>query len=404
MGKVSPVSIKYTINATAKLDGVVEKPDIIGAIFGQTEGLLGKDLELRELQKSGRIGRIEVNSQTSRGMTTAEIIIPSAMGKSETVIIGAALETIERVGPCTAEIKINQVEDVRISKRKQIVKRAKQLLLDLSKSLPDSQEVITEVTQEVRSGELVAYGKEKLASGPYIDESEELIIVEGRADVINLLKYGIRNAIALNGDNVPDTIRELSKRKITTLFVDGDRGGELIIKKLSGDVDFDYIAKAPRGREVEELTMKELLNCLRGKINRTEEHTVRYSETREYSSQKNNQRYSKSTSRVQSTKEAASSKSNDVNTRTLKQYFEELLGSRGAFILDSELKILGKVPTKELEKTIEQLSDVFAIVIDDDLEYSLAKVARDKGVKQIVAKTSKVKGLRGVKIFTRDSF
>lgn len=412
MGKVSPVSIKYMINATAKLDGVVEKPDIIGAIFGQTEGLLGKDLELRELQKSGRIGRIEVKSNTTKGNTTAEITIPSAMGKSETAIIGAALETIERVGPCTANIRINSVEDVRVSKRKQIVTRAKQLLSDLSRSLPDSQEVITEVTREVRAGELISYGKDKLAAGPYIDESEEIIVVEGRADVVNLLRYGIRNAIALNGDNAPDTIKELSKRKVTILFVDGDRGGELIIKKLSGAVDFDYIAKAPRGREVEELTMKELLGCLRGKVSKTEEHTKEYSEKNSSSSQRSNRKYSKSKPSRTNTKKpkprprekVSDTKVKSSDLDTLKKYLEELLGSRGAFILDEDLNILGKVPVKELEKTVEQLSDVFAIVMDDDLDYNLARAARNKGVKQIVAKTSKVKGLRGIRVFTQDSF
>ena len=55
MGKISQVSSKYIIHANIDIEGVVDRPDVIGAIFGQTEGLLGADLELRELQKSGRI-------------------------------------------------------------------------------------------------------------------------------------------------------------------------------------------------------------------------------------------------------------------------------------------------------------------------------------------------------------
>ncbi|UCD04350.1 MAG: DNA primase [Candidatus Woesearchaeota archaeon] len=407
MGKVSPVSIKYMVNATARLDGVVEKPDIIGAIFGQTEGLLGKDLELRELQKSGRIGRIDVNSETKKGKTTAEVTIPSAMGKSETAIIAAALETIERVGPCSAKIKVNSVEDVRVSKRKFIVNRAKELLSNLSKTLPDSQEVITEVTQDVRASELTEYGKERLAAGPYIDESEEIIIVEGRADVINMLRYGIRNVIALNGDNVPETIKDLSKKKVTTLFVDGDRGGDLIIKKLSGAVDIDYVAKAPKGKEVEELTMKEIYGCLRGKIGKSDTVIEEETEPREeprYEKTYKTRRTPPSRSSKREVEESRSVQITDSDLKTLKQYSEELIGSRGAFILDEELNILGKVPAKELEKTIEQVSEAHAIVVDDEIDYNLARLARNKGVKEIVAKSSRIKSaVKGIKILTSDA-
>lgn len=42
---------KYVVEARFTVEGVVEKPDVIGAIFGQTEGLFGPDLDLRELQK-----------------------------------------------------------------------------------------------------------------------------------------------------------------------------------------------------------------------------------------------------------------------------------------------------------------------------------------------------------------
>lgn len=413
MGKVSPVSIKYMVNATARLDGVVEKPDIIGAIFGQTEGLLGKDLELRELQKSGRIGRIDVNSDTKKGKTTAEITIPSAMGKSETAIIAAALETIERVGPCSAKIKVNGVEDVRVSKRKFIINRAKELLADLSRTLPDSQEVIVEVTQDVRASELSEYGKERLAAGPYVDQSEELIIVEGRADVINMLRYGMRNVIALNGDNVPETIKELSKKKETTLFVDGDRGGDLIIKKLEDSVDIDYVAKAPKGKEVEELTMKEIYGCLRGRVSRSD------STGEEEKEQKEKPRYERTyrpkrtpPSRTRTPpartdrreEESRSVQITDSDLKTLKQYSEELIGSRGAFILDEELNILGKVPAKELEKTIEQISEAHAIVVDDEIDYNLARLARNKGIKEIVAKSSRIKSpVSGIKILTSDA-
>jgi len=48
------------IRAKIEIEGVVDKPDVVGAIFGQTEGLLGEDLDLRELQRTGRVGRIQI--------------------------------------------------------------------------------------------------------------------------------------------------------------------------------------------------------------------------------------------------------------------------------------------------------------------------------------------------------
>ena len=188
MGKISPVNAKYIVHTQIQIDGMVEKPDVIGAIFGQTEGLLGSELELRELQRSGRIGRIEVNIDTRGGKSSGEIIIPSSLDKAETAIIAASLETIQRIGPCNSKVVVNNIEDVRISKRDFVIERAKELLRELtSKVLPDSQEITDQVAQSVRMMEIIEYGKDRLAAGPSIDEGEEVLVVEGRADVLNLL-------------------------------------------------------------------------------------------------------------------------------------------------------------------------------------------------------------------------
>ena len=134
MSKLAPTSIKYVVKAKIKAKGVVEKPDVIGAIFGQTEGLLGTDLNLRELQKTGKIGRIEVNIESKKGSSVGEIIIPSAMDSAETALIAATLETIERIGPCEAEIKLEGVEDSRKEKREFIMDRSKDILQKLMKT------------------------------------------------------------------------------------------------------------------------------------------------------------------------------------------------------------------------------------------------------------------------------
>ena len=267
MGKISPASAKYIVHSFINIEGVVDRPDIIGAVFGQTEGLLGNELELRELQRSGRIGRIEVNIETKAGKTSGSIIIPSSLDKAETAIVGASLETIQRIGPCNAKVRVQRIEDIRISKRSYVLERAKELLRTLTDSvLPDSQEMTDEVAQSVRMMEIKEYGKDRLAAGPAIDESDEVIVVEGRADVLNLLKHGFKNVIAMNGTNVPQTIIDLSRKKEITVFVDGDKGGELIIREISEVADIDFVCKAPDGKEVEEITKKEIHKALRGKV------------------------------------------------------------------------------------------------------------------------------------------
>ena len=253
---------KYIIYAELIADGYVEKHDVIGAIFGQTEGLLGDELDLRELQKTGRVGRIDVELTNINGKSIAKITVPSSLDRIETSILAATLETIDRVGPCVATVKVIDIEDVRKRKREYIVERAKEILKQLMNNI-DINTIVEEVKESVRMGEIVEYGSERLPAGPAVDSSDDIIIVEGRADVLNLLRCGIKNVIAVEGTSVPKTIIELSKKKIVTVFTDGDRGGELILKELLHVCDVDFVARAPQGKEVEELSKKEIMKCLR---------------------------------------------------------------------------------------------------------------------------------------------
>ncbi|MDA0524710.1 DNA primase DnaG [Methanococcoides alaskense] len=258
---------KYIIHSKISADGIIERPDIVGAIFGQTEGLLGSDLDLRDLQKTGRIGRIEVAVGAKGGKTKGNIFIPSSLDRVETSILAASLETIDRVGPCTAKIEITQIEDVRATKRKHIIERAKYILTDMfDENLPESQEIADEVRQSVRIEEMEYYGKNKIPCGPNVVESDAIVVVEGRADVLNLLRYGIKNTICVGGTNVPPEVAELTKKKTVTAFTDGDRGGKLIIKELLQVADIDYIARAPDGKSVEDLVQREIVRALRQKI------------------------------------------------------------------------------------------------------------------------------------------
>ena len=264
---LDPSTTKYLIKAMISADGVVEKPDVVGAIFGQTEGLLGDELDLRDLQKSGRMGRIEVIISSERGKSTGEIRMPSSLDQVETCILASALETIDRVGPCKAKIKVDTIEDVRQVKKKQIVDRAKELLSVLiEESKSTSGDLTSSVRESVQVEEIVSYGKDKCPAGPNVSSSDAIIVVEGRSDVLNLLKFGIKNAIAVEGTNVPETIRELASERVVTAFLDGDRGGELILRELLQTIELDFITRAPRNREVEELTQKQIIKSLRNKV------------------------------------------------------------------------------------------------------------------------------------------
>jgi len=411
MGKIAQLSSKYIVNASIEIEGVVDKPDVIGAIFGQTEGLLGSDLELRELQRSGRIGRIEVGVETRSGKTTGSIIIPSSLDKAETAIVGASLEIIQRIGPCNAKIKVEKIEDVRVSKRTFVIERAKILLKNLmAESMPDSQEISEEVAASVRIMEIQEYGKERLPAGPSIRDSDEIIVVEGRADVINLLKYGIKNVIAMNGTSVPETIVELCRKKVVTAFLDGDRGGDLMIRDLLANTEVDYICKAPSGMEVEEITQKEILKALRGRISAEQANMeIGKKLEKDENEQQQNANHSRFQPRPQQQQPKFQPRSQQPIRKTPfrfqkkeqitpneKEKFSDMLGNlvgtRGAHIVDAKLNILGKVPISELSSTISNLgTGIHAIILDGSIEKDIVDVAEKAGVKYLVGMDSKVK-------------
>ncbi|WP_227374670.1 DNA primase DnaG [Haladaptatus halobius] len=255
---------KYLIHADITADGVVERSDVVGAIFGQTEGLLGDDLDLRDLQQSSKVGRIDVYVDSEQGQSFGTITIASSLDKVETAILAASLETIERVGPCRASVSVGNIEDVRAAKRREVVDRAKELLSSsFDESVMTSREILEEVRQSIRVEDITEY--EGFPAGPNVIDSNAIIVVEGRADVLTLLRYGVKNAIAVEGTNVPDTVAELTQDRTTTAFLDGDRGGDLILRELEQVADIDYVAVAPPGRSVEDLSRDEVMSALRDK-------------------------------------------------------------------------------------------------------------------------------------------
>ncbi len=271
--------VKYLVKLRFEVEGVVEKADLIGAIFGQTEGLFGPEMNLQELQKTWKVGRIEINLQSNNGRTTGEVLIPMSTDVSTCALIAAAVENVDKVGPCEARFTLVGISDVRADRRKVIVDRAKSIMKDwASKTASEGEESLKDIVDSTKKGRVISYGREGLPAGPSVASSDIIYVVEGRADIINLLRAGIENTIAVEGTSVPETVKELAKRKTVYAFLDGDRGGDLILKELSQVARIDKVFRAPRGREVEELTPVEILEILKAK---PEEAPIAVEERRE---------------------------------------------------------------------------------------------------------------------------
>lgn len=390
MAKVSPVSIKYMIHASFNAEGTLEKPDVIGALFGQTEGLLGNDLEMRELQKEGKIGRIEVELRKEGRKTVGEIQIPTALDQSETTLIGAAIETIERIGPSEAQIEIERIEDVRGKKRDYIIERAKKLMSEIQGSA-DSREISNTIKDSAKMANLQEYGDEKLPSGDL--SGKEIIVVEGRADVINLMKNGVSNVISMNGTKLPQAVKELSKEKEVTLFVDGDRGGKLIIKNVTDNADIDYISIAPDGKEVEELTGKEILMNLRKKVPAKEFSSRSFSKERKTTYQdKKRETKQREDTKEEKTKEIKvprkiKPEKMSGNTKDKLKQISKGVEKEKAILLDEDLNEISKVSVKSLNSTLKRIkTKPFAVVINGTATSNTISSAEDAECRVLMAR------------------
>ncbi|MBI5223796.1 DNA primase [Candidatus Micrarchaeota archaeon] len=431
MAKTYIDTVKYLVYTEVEIDGLVEKPDVVGAIFGQTEGLLGDELDLRDLQKNGRIGRIEVDLEGREGRTTGTIKIPSSLDMVETCIIAAALETVDRVGPCEARLKISKVEDTRSLKRKTMVDRAKDLLRNLlNTEIPESKEISEMVREEVKTAEIVEYGQDRLPAGPMVDKSEEVIFVEGRADVINLLKNDINNAVAIGGARITRTIIELSKKKEVTLFLDGDRGGDIILNELiQSNVDIDFVCRAPTGIEVEELTRKEIIKYLRNRTpfehggmgkkaaperrrsevpkfrqtqqEQNEDHPAPQMQERERDREMSGSRNMERTRREMPQPEVEFERENretreaptptppivppaPLEKEDLMKELEGLANSLRARFYSEKYERIIEVPVRDVIKSLSETKGAYAIVFDGIITQRLADLASKQGVKVLV--------------------
>ncbi len=357
MGSSQTVTVKYVIRAKFEVDGVVEKPDVIGAVFGQTEGLFGSELDLRELQKSGRIGRIEIDLQSKQDKTNGSIVVPTSLDRVSTAIIAASIESINRVGPCEAKVSLEKLEDIRDSRRRVIIDRAKNILHEWNIiSMPNTEEVFREVSETLRVPKVEKYGPDELPAGPAVENAKEIVVVEGRADVINLMRCGIENVVALEGAKVPETIIKLSKEKECTALLDGDRGGDLILKELLQVTDVKFIARAPPGKEVEELGSKDIFAALHNRVPIEEIRGRKPKERRKI-----------------------------IVPKQIVEARKELEGTLEAVLFNEKMEQLERLPVSQLAEKLQQVEGVDTIVFDGVITQRLVDLANDKNVKYLVA-------------------
>jgi len=417
---IDPATTKYLIKAHIRADGIIEKSDVVGAIFGQTEGLLGDELDLRELQRSARVGRIEVDLKSKNGKSEGTITLPTSLDKVETVILAAAFESIDRVGPCKATISAEEVEDVRVVRRKRVIERAKELLNQvMTEGKIEGESISDNVRQAVQVEEITNYGPDHCPAGPNIENSDAVILVEGRRDVLNLLKYGIKNVIAVGGTNVPKSVVDLTKERITTAFVDGDRGGELILRELLQTADIDFVARAPQTREVEEIPQKLIMKALKNKIP-AEQYAEMFDIKVEKKDKPNGMEQRRPESprkdkgkdqKIKQPDDTIKEKPQMDKTQEDKSHEEKLFvekpdeekkkgisdkqkrygkilddisGSLKAVLFDGEGKELSKIPVRQLTDTLKKKNDISTVVFDGIITQRLLDIANNKNIKEIV--------------------
>jgi len=355
-GSSQTFTVKYVIRAKFEVEGVVEKPDVIGAVFGQTEGLFSPELDLRELQKSGRIGRIEIQLNSKEDKTTGSITIPTSMDRVSTSLITASIESIDRVGPCASKVTLEKIEDVREARRKAIIDRAKEILHKWTiDSSPSVDKIFKEVAETLKATKVEKYGSEQLSAGPEISNAKEIIVVEGRADVINLMRCGIYNIIAVEGAKIPNTIKKLSKEKETTAFLDGDRGGDLILKELLQVTNIKYVSRAPRGKEVEELNCREIFEALKKK------------------------------SIVEKPSKRKIEKPKRQVSEEIVKTTENLKNTLEAVLLNEKMEQIERLPVSQLAEKLQQTENVDTVVFDGIITQRIVDLANDKNIKSIIA-------------------
>jgi DNA primase len=414
--------VKYHVKLKFEVDGLVEKADIIGAIFGQTEGLLGPEMNLNELQKVSKVGRIEVNVDSRSNMATGDALIPMSTDISTAALIAAAIESIDKVGPFQAKFLLVGIDDIRAIKKRIIVDRAKKIVQEwATKTISEGEEMLKDVYDASKPGRLTAFGKAQLACGTGVFDSDWIILVEGRADVINLLRAGFDNSIAIEGAKIDETITKLTEGKKVVAFIDGDRAGDLILKELQGLVSIHKVLRAPAGREVEELTPLEITEILKeiisptttieGKQGTTIPRQVQIAEEQpegpEFKLQRRGEKR-ESQDMIPEINHHISSTQKTINTEdtpevlsAVKELYPQINETLEAVILDSSMRTILKLPVSDLIKKLNGTEGASILVLDGIITQRLVEAANKIGIEYIIGhRTGELRKTPDIKVRT----
>jgi len=383
--------VKYHVKLKFEVDGIVEKADIIGAIFGQTEGLLGPEMNLNELQKVSKVGRIEVNVDTKSNTTKGDALLPMSTDISTAALISAAIESIDKVGPFQGKFLLVGIDDIRAIKKKVIVDRAKKIIQEwATKTISEGEEMLRDVYDASKPGKLTTFGKAQLACGTGVFESPYIILVEGRADVINLLRAGFDNSIAIEGAKIDETITNLTSGKKVIAFLDGDRAADLILKELQGLVKIDKVFRAPTGKEVEECTPLEISEILKDVAETASEQLEAPVQQQQKSIRKprtnGNNNSASAYQEVSHSNTHNGEKLNDDPqiTSAVKEVYPQINETLEALILDNSMQVLLKVPVSEIIKRLDSLEGARFLVMDGIITQRLIDAAYSAGIEYVV--------------------
>ncbi len=413
--------VKYHVKLKFEVDGLVEKADIIGAIFGQTEGLLGPEMNLNELQKVSKVGRIEVNVDTKGNMAKGDALIPMSTDISTAALIAAAIESIDKVGPFQAKFNLVGIDDIRAIKKKVIVDRAKKIVQEwATKTISEGEEMLKDVYDASKPGKLTSFGKAQLACGTGVFESDWIILVEGRADVINLLRAGFDNAIAIEGARIDETITKLTDGKRVVAFLDGDRAGDLILKELHGVVKIDKVLRAPSGKEVEECTPLEISEILKEAIPMAEGGPIpQQQQQQEYLHQAQQQHDRRHIRRERESHEEYQipqpeqqqqfsepsrhvlSEDSPEILSTVRDIYPQINETLEAVVFDGSLHQLLKVPVSEVIKRLDSAEGAKLLVLDGIVTQRLIDAADKAGIEYVIGhRTTDLKKPADVRVRT----
>jgi DNA primase len=407
--------VKYHVKLKFEVDGLVEKADIIGAIFGQTEGLLGPEMNLNELQKVSKVGRIEVNVDSKSNTAKGDALIPMSTDISTAALIAAAIESIDKVGPFQARFGLVGIDDIRAIKKKLIVDRAKKIVQEwATKTISEGEEMLKDVYDASKPGKLTAFGKAQLACGTGVFDSDWIILVEGRADVINLLRAGFDNAIAIEGAKIDETVTKLTEGKRVIAFLDGDRAGDLILKELQGLVKIDKILRAPVGREVEECTPLEIAEILKETtqyVAPSAQHNQSFQQMQQHSESKQTNKRDKQEQVTEIQQHQAQVVSNNSSSlqqednadilSAVREVYPQINETLEAVLLDSSMRTLLKIPVSDVIKKLNITEGATLLVLDGIVTQRLVEAADKAGIQYIVGhRTAELKKHTDVRVRT----